>query len=388
MIRSLADLTVVTEYPPAPVYGCEKPEISEGAASHVGSVYSNGYLNDFGIAGSNAASACHDLTFSYVRFTGYAGTGYGGPTTTGMKITGPDQNDIHDITFDHCIFATCSGASAQANAFHAICSYGRIYNIAFENCWFEPYSRIGVEVNGRGGWWHDFSFDHCTFEGGLGEILSFDMFPTVDGSGSVYGVTIDGIVRGVEGLSVTNCLLEGNGAPEVSGYTMPLSGSPGSWRMGMEFGCVYPYASDNTVGRSTFSNNKVGRCYSAWYQTNYSGASYMTFENNVFDDSYNPHGCTVRAGTAISGVSASHCTFTGNDYILGNHSTVFVGGYSGTANTYSGERWTKSGTISASFPFTNSSYEDCHFTAGNLATITESSTRDVDCIGYTGGTLV
>lgn len=366
MIRSFANLAVVPT--PPPTYGCLKPTTTST-------------LNNFRITGG-----AHDLTYSYVKFTGDV-TGVGSHATTGMLISASYPGDIHDITFDHCVFASDTYAGGQSNAFHAIFTQNVIYNITFSNCWFEPYSRFGFEWNGRGGWSHDITIDHCTFEGGLGEVLSFDMSPNNATPNSPYGVNVAGVVRGVEGLHITNNLIEGTGTPNVGGFTYPLT-SATSGRMGLEFGCVYPYSANNAVGRSEFSGNKVGRCYSAWYQTNYSGASYMTFEDNVFDDTYNPHGCTVRASTAFSGVSASHCAFTGNTYVLGNHSTVFVSGYSGTANSYSGEDWTKSGSITASFPFTSSTYEACHFHAGNSATIATGSTRDAACVGFTGGTLV
>lgn len=373
----MALYTLYNEYQSPPsedtqFYGCAKPTTTST-------------LTNFGISGS-----LHDVTYSYVTFTGNAGSGYGSKTTTGMKLS---SGSIYNIVYDHCVFATSTGSGGQANAFHAICSGGVIYNVTFTNCWFEPYSRFGVELNGRGGWMHDFTFDHCTFEAGLGEALSVDMSfgNYTPGTGDTpYGVTVGGVVRGFEGLSVTNCLFEGTGVPSVSDYTNPL-GTETSGRMGLEFGCVYPYASDNAVGRSEFSRNKVGRCYSAWYQTNYSGASYMTFTDNVFDDSYNDHACPSLAGTAISGQSVSHCTFTGNTYRLGtSHSTIFVSGYDGTANAYSGDRWySDRSALTANFAFTDSTYEDCDFYLPSSVTLASGSTYDAACYfknGHTGGT--
>lgn len=399
MIRGLASMTLTEG---SPVYGCTRPTPPATPLScsetETNETFENGTITDLRLRGG-----AHDLTFKNVCFANDV------LSSTVLMTVGPTSYDanIYNISFENCVFETHAGQGDNFHMLNYSTSGKVVYNLTFSYCWFEPNSRMSLEMNGRGGWWHDVTIDHCTFEGGLGEIISADMFPTGDGSGSVYGVTVGGVVRGVESLVVTNNLIYGTGTPSVNGYTQPApeGSSFYSWRKGIELGCVYPYASNNTVGRSTFSSNKVGRCLDSFYQTNYSGASYMTFANNVFDHTYYPHGCPDRvddlgasAHAAFAGISASNFAFTGNEYTLGSpHNALFVTGYSGTDNAYSGERYTTSrGSISANFNvITNSTFEDCDFGTPeesnwpSVVYLGSGCTYDTDCYfksGRSGGT--
>ena len=171
-------------------------------------------------------------------------------------------------------------------------------------------------------------------------------------------------MRGVEGLHITNNDLRGTG--------VTVDGVAPEWLIGIEFGCVYPYASDNTVGRSSFTGNRIARCPAQWAQWNYSGASYMTISDNIFDWDYNPAGLsdpsTLYHGTRFGGASISDSTFSGNTYVLDhsgqdNHPWHLMEDFAGDGNTFTDEHWTKSaGSIAlVNFPFTDSVYTGCHF---------------------------
>lgn len=371
--------TIYNEYqsPPSPntqSYGCTKPKTTST-------------IVDLRINGG-----VHDVTYSNVRFEANDNT-----STVLMRITSGTDADIYNVTFDHCVFATMTPLR-QGDNFHML-NYSLtgkvIHHITFTNCWFEPSSRMALELNGRGGWWHDVTIDHCTFEGGLGEVISADMSPGNYTPTAPWGVSVSGTVRGVEGLVVTNNLIEGTGAPSVNGYTQPDPSKFYGWRKAVELGCVYPYAEDDAIGRSIFAHNKVGRCLDASYQTNYSGASYVSFTDNVFDHSYNPHDCPEASGRyfpIVGGVSASHFTFARNEYRLGApHSSIYVAGYSGTTNSYSGDRWYSSrASIDANLDvITNSTYADCDFWLPSTVKLGSGCTYDSACYfhsGRSGGT--
>lgn len=363
-----------------PEYGCDKPVTTST-------------LENFAIYGGQGSES-HDMTFSRVRFVGDV-TGVGSHATTGMLVSDSHPGEIHDIVYDRCVFATDLYPSAPSNAFHMILGSGRIYNILFRDCWFEPYSRLGIELNGRGGWWHDFIFERCTVEAGLGEMFSCDMSPDLNMSSPPHGATVDGVVRGVEGLHVRNCLLEGTGRPSVNGFTEPRPGYPTSWRKGLELASIYPYAKDNTVGRSEFIGNKVGKCYSSWMQTNYGGAAWMTFRDNLWDGTYNPHGCPGKQTRLFDGVSANHCTFEDNVYILPAHALSSVYGDLTETNSRDNvcrrERWSKpSGSLaSAAFPYgLGSVYEDCDYDLPRAIAFSAQATGSgnrFNAYGYTGG---
>ena len=359
---------------PELLYGCVKPTTTST-------------LDNFRIEGGT-----HDVTYSRVRFTGDV-TGVGSHSTTGIRVSSSHPGDVYNITFDRCVFETDDYEGGSSNAFHAILTQNVVHHIVFDHCWFEPASRICFEFNGRGGWWHDVLLDHCTFEASCGQQFSCDMSPGDYTPTSPYGVNVDGVVRGVEGLRITNCLFEGTGAT-VAGF------EPGSYKMGLEFGCVYPYASDESIGRSVFLNNKVGRCLSAWLNFSYKakGQRYMTFQNNLFDYAYNPHGSAASNDAPwSSGANLNYCSFIGNKWVLGtanNQPWDFVasGSPAGGHNTFVDEHWTKpSGTIggACAMPFTDSTYTRCRFELPKAVTFPESATG-TDCYfanGSSGGSF-
>lgn len=363
---------------PEPTYGCRKPTTTSTLTNHI--IY----------------GGTHDVVYSGVRFEGNANVS--GKETVAMWLgrSGTPDADIYNVVFEDCVFATCSYASSgPANAFHMwnTSTTGKtIHDVTFTRCWFEPQTRMQVELNGRGGWWHDFTFQDCTFEGSCAQQFSCDMAPTNATPTSPYGVTVGGVVRGVEGLLIDGCLFEGSGAT-VEGI------EPSSWLMGLEFGCVYPYASDTDVGRSVFSNNKVGRCGSSWLNFSYTtkGCHYMTFQDNVFDFSYNDHGADAHNSSPwSSAANLNYCTFDGNTWTLGtanNQPYYMVSGGTtaqGGHDTFVGETWTKpSGTIGSwvDFPFTDSDYTDCVFHLPKAVAFAASATGSGNTFdnGYTGG---
>ena len=138
--------------------------------------------------------------------------------------------------------------------------------------------------------------------------------------------------------------------------------------MGIELGCVYPYAADTSVGRSEFSGNRVGRCASAWLNFSHAGARGMTFADNRFDWYYNPGGVAGRPRDwAWSGRTLSDCRFINNTYVLPDgrdRPWELMGVDKGSNDTFSGETWKKaSGTMGGGFnlDFTDSTYTDCRF---------------------------
>jgi hypothetical protein len=352
---------------PTPTYGCTKPVTTS-------------VLRNFAVA-----PGTHDVTYSYVRFEGYTGPGTpagAGSTACVRMQTAAPGTSIYNVTFDHCVFAT-PPAGVTSNGVH-IWSYrgSTVYNITFRDCWFEPQSRMGIEINGRGGWWHDVTIDHCTFEPLCGEILSFDMSPDGGDPSPPYGINVGGVVRGVEGLQVTNNDLRGTG--------VTVGGIAPRYKMGIELGCVYPYGS---VGASQFSNNKVGRCASSWLNCDYSPASGMTFANNLFDWSYNPGRIAGSHDGPISG-ALNGCEFSHSTWVLGttlNEPYKLVSG-GGDGNAFSGEDWTKpSGSIGggAGMPFTNSTYASCHFHLHDPVIFPDSASG-TGCVfdgGHSGGTF-
>jgi len=301
---------------------------------------------------------------------------------------GAQQSPCYNITFDHCVFATLP-SGVNGNAFH-MWNYNAsspIHHITFKECWFEPQPRMVIELNGRGGWWHDVVIDHCTFEPGGGQMISADMSPDGNDPSSPHGINIGGVVRGVEGLVVTNNDFQGTG--------VTVNGIAPVYKTGFEFGCVYPYAPDTSVGRSCFTGNRVARCASAWFNCDYSGATYMTFADNVFDWSYNPAGIAGSHDAAFTGSDMSHCTFTNNTWVLGtllNEPWHLLGDQlEGSNLTFVRESWSKpSGNMSlASFPFTHSSYTDCRFHLPVAVSFPASATG-TGCVfdkGHTGGTF-
>ena len=329
----------------------------------------------------------HDVTYSYVRFEGYTVWGAGACVTMRTAPSTPGTS-IYNITFDHCVFAQ-SPAGVASNAVH-IFSYpgSTIYNITFRNCWFEPQSRMGIECNGFGGWWHDITVDHCTFEPSGSQMLSFSMGHDA-GSEPPWGVEVEGVWRGVESLHITNNDLRGTG--------VTVGGVDPVWEMGVELAAVYPYSPDPSVGRSEFSNNRVGRCASSWLNCDYTPTTGVTFANNLFDFSYNPGGITGSVDAPING-SLNDCVFTGNTWVLGTAnnypwaltSSPQSGGF-GTNNVFTSEDWIKpGGTMNlANMPWADSEYYDCHFHLPRSVTFPASATG-TGCVfdsGHSGGTF-
>jgi hypothetical protein len=329
----------------------------------------------------------HDVTYSQVRFEGYTGSESADWTCVGMAAIG-SAGSISNITFERCVFATVP-AGVFGNAFHMwnTSTVGStISNITFRDCWFEPQPRMQIEMNGFGGWWHDVTIDHCTFEPGGGEMVSVSMSPVDGAIPAPYGVTVGGVVRGVEGLRITGNDFRGTG--------VTVNGFAPKWEFGFEFACVFPYARDKSIGRSEFSGNRVGRCGTAWYNFSYGGARGMTFADNVFDWNYNPAGT---AGTPTdwfwSGTTLSDCRFTNNTYILpagDNKPWQLMGITTGNNNTFSAERWTKpSGTMGGgcNFDFADSTYTDCDFQL-SVPVRFPASASGTGCVfqsGHTGG---
>jgi hypothetical protein len=328
------------------------------------------------------------VTYSQVRFEGYTGSASADWTVVGMASIGSAAS-ISNITFERCVFATLP-AGVFGDAFHMwnTSTVGStISNITFRDCWFEPQPRMAIEMNGRGGWWHDVTIDHCTFEAGGGQMLSFDMSPVSGDPVAPWGVKVDGVVRGVEGLHITNNDFRGTGVT-VNGFTP-------RYTMGFEFGCVYPYAKDPSIGRSEFTGNRVARCASAWFQCNRNGARGMTFADNLFDYGYNPGGIPAHENAAWSGTFINGCTFRDNTYVLSTGDDqpgdLVVSALAGSGNTFSGEHWTKpAGRMAdAKFPFTNSTYTDCHFHLPVSVTF-PASASGTGCVfdkGRTGGSF-
>lgn len=374
---------------PQPTYGCgEKPSTDET-------------LYDTRIGG---ASDTHDVTYTLKRFEGCGWTGDDSSfdATVCLLIRDSSYNsNIYNITFDRCVFATCD-SSVISNAVHMLnlSTTGKtIYNITFSYCWFEPWSRFGLEWNGRAGWWHDLTIDHCTFEHGGGGALSFDMSPIDGDPQSPWGITVGGVVRGVEGLHVTHNLIGGSGAV-VNGFT------PTTLLTGLELSCIYPYCPDHTVAspntytpdndqlaatRSEFSNNRIGRNKGSWLQFNRNGSYYLTFANNHFDNTYNPGEITEQAEYfANTSAHCNHCDFSDNHYTLGENNArpgyIYVSA-DGSDNTFLREHWVKdTGTMtSATFPFTDSSFTDCIFDFPVSVTLASSST-DSGCTFTSGHT--
>ena len=363
------------------IYGCTKPVTTRT------------------VRGLYIRGGTHDVTYSHVTFAGHSGSSPDSWTCVGIDLNGR-QGSIRNITFDHCVFSTLpAGYDGDGVHMWNTSTTGKtITHITFRNCWFEPQPRMVIEMNGRGGWWHDVTIDHCTVEPGGGEMLSFDMANSAGRMAEPYGVTVDGVARGVEGLHITDNDFRGTGVT-VNGYTS-------SYTMGFEFSCIYPDASDPSVGRSYFTGNRVGRCDSSWFQCNRNGAEGMTFADNVFNSGYNPGGVAANASPAWSGTYINHCTFTNNTYIL-DHSGVddhpwelMLSGLSGDGNTFSCEQWTKTaGSIGlVDFPFTNSTYTDCQFhlpashgtESGRTSARFPASASGTGCVfdhGHTGGTF-
>jgi hypothetical protein len=305
----------------------------------------------------------HDVTYSHVRFEGRTGSSPSSWTVVRIGVGSSSAGSISNITFDHCVFATLPrGVFGNAVHMWSTSTTGKtIRNITFKHCWFEPQPRMVIEMNGRGGWWHDVTIDHCTFEAGGGQMLSFDMSPVSGDPVAPWGVKVDGVVRGVEGLHITNNDFRGTGVT-VNGFTP-------RYTMGFEFGCVYPYAKDPSIGRSEFTGNRVARCASAWFQCNRNGARGMTFADNLFDYGYNPGGIPGSSSAVWAGTSINDCTFVNNTYVLdgsgleGRPWDLLSDGLAGRGNTFAWEDWTKpAGRMASSeFPFTNATYTDCHF---------------------------
>jgi hypothetical protein len=365
---------VDAEAPPE-TYGCVKP--AEELLTEV---------EDFRIEGGT-----HDQTYSYKRFTGQ-GTSSSGGATVAIVSSAAYPGDIYNITFDHCVFSTPEG---NGNCLHAwALNVGDvIYNITFDHCWFEPAPRMALESNGRGGWLHDWTVNHCMFEHGGGQMLSFDMSPGNYDPVAPWGPEIGGVVRGWEGLEITNNDFQGTGVI-VNGY------SP-SYVMGLEFGCVFPFASDLDVGRSVFSGNRIGRCQSAWMQCNRSGAAYMTFADNLWDQAYNAGGIASDGPQygVIAGTFYDHCVWSDNVYNLGavtlRPQELYVqSSVTGADNELLREHWTKAGGTMANpvhGTFEDSYYEDCEYHIPRSFAFNTGCTYNSGCVfdsGHTGGTEV
>ena len=67
-----------------------------------------------------------------------------------------------------------------------------------------------------------------------------------------YGVTVGGVVRGVEGLHITGNDFRGTG--------VTVNGFAPKWDVRLRVRLRLPYAQDKSIGRSEFSGNRVGRC--------------------------------------------------------------------------------------------------------------------------------
>lgn len=311
----------------------------------------------------------HDVTYSYKRFEGL---GAWSVATVTMVVRAdnsaapPTGNPITNITFDHCVFGT-PPSGYNANTFYAqnLSTIGSVISgITFDHCWFEPAPRMQLEINGRGGWWHDVTLNHCTFEPSVSQHLSFDMSPDSSDPSYPFGVTVSGTVRGVENLTVQYCDFQGTGAT-VNGY------EPGSYKMAAEFRDVYAYTVDGTGG-SKVIGNRFGRGASAWLNIGSDvneGIIYtrdMLFQNNLFDWTYNPGSITYTNHDAPWSNKIADSIFRGNTYVLGtdtNEPYEFVGA-TGYGCTFENEHWTKSaGTIGSTCAmyFTDSVFNGCHF---------------------------
>jgi len=374
--------------------GCTKPTIAETAltfttASSV--TYSDGVIDD-----CDFTEGQHDITFDHVKFTGYSGTNEGS-----WAVVRALSGGVYNIAFESCIFATLpEGVRGNAVHFWTWDADDNFYNITFHNCWFEPQPRMQIELNGFGGWWHDVTIDHCTFEPCGGEILSLCVTNDDGETSAPYAPTVDGVVRGVENVVVTNNDLQGSGAT-VNGFA-PV------YLQGIELASVWK----NTVtglGASTISRNKIGRCGSYWLNGASGGFRDMTFEDNVFDYTYNEADAGTRATQTFiqSNIACADNTFRNNTWVATDVVAAwytlfyFVPGCDLSGNTFEGEDWTHGdGTLStADWEFTDSDYTNCHFHisrtyAGTSPTevqlpvaIPESCTGSGNVFdnGYTGG---
>ncbi len=262
-----------------------------------------------------------------------------------------------------------------------------ISNITFRDCWFEPQPRMVIEMNGRGGWWHDVTIDHCTFEAGGGQMLSFDMSPVDSDPVAPWGINVGGVVRGVEGLHITDNDFRGTG--------VTVNGFAPRYTMGLEFGCVYPYAKDASIGRSRV-HRQPGRALRL-------GLVPVQPQRRPGHDLRRQ---PLRLGLQPRAASPSRLRR------LGRHlhqrlqrsrttptswarATACRGASrppcAGSGNTFAGEHWTKPAGKMADcvLPFTNSTYTDCHFHLPVPVRFpaSASGTGYVFDNGHTGGTF-
>ena len=214
-----------------------------------------------------------------------------------------------------------------------------------------------IEMNGRGGWYHDITIDHCTFEPCGGEILSFDITPRA-ASGSTVGATVGGAVRVVEGLHITNNDFQGTGV-SMYGFT-PQYG------MGFEFGNVHPLP---RIPRS------AGRTSPATGSAAVLGVGPVEPQRCQLHDlrgqrlrlGLQPRRrlrrtATLPGAAPTSTTPSSRTTLTSSLGVTTCSGDPAIRDRSG--NTFSSEDWTKgAGRMGGlhDFPFANSTYADCHF---------------------------
>ena len=355
-------------------YGCSKPQTTSTLTN---------YAVPYGT---------HDATYSQVRFEGNTGEDAGSWAVLRLMLMGAPGVDTYNITFDRCVFATCP-AGIEGNGVHGwnFASDGStIHHITFDHCWFEPQPRMQLEMNGRGGWFHDLTAHRCTFEPSNGQLFSVDMSATGGDPASPYGISVDGVVRGVEGVTLTENDFQGTGAV-VNGFD--------NWTArAIELRCVRPSSIDGSGG-TVMRGNRVGRCRSGWFNLNASSGTYgLTVENNLFDTAYNPAGlayAVTHDSPWAGGVSDS--TFSDNVYVLGsggNEPWDFMPSaqVSGDGNTFAREHWTKPGGGIGGvceMPFTDSTYTGCHFHLPKAVTFAADAAGS-GCVfdnGYVNGTF-
>lgn len=364
-------------------YGCEKPTTTKTLNNHV------------------ISAGTHDVTYSYVRFTGYSGSRADDQAVVQMNMW--SGAPIYNITFDHCVFETMP-APGIGNAFHSwnnnVNDDVGLHHITFSHCWFEPQPRMHIEMNCFGGWQHHVTIDHCTFEPCVGEALSLcvvnESFLTNGGKFEDPWVpSINGVYRGFEDLAITNNDIRGTGIPDAN---FPDRTITEHWFQGVELAGVWDWRSEGK-GASTFANNRIGRCRGVWLNCAAGGVKGMTFENNVFDDSYNLSG-TDNYGAAIlaCGTYLEGCTFRDNTWILCNEvgkpdQMFYNEGIARTNLTFIREHYVKTaGSFHYGGPwwyFTDSTYTDCHFQLPQIVYFPESASG-TGCVfdnGHTGGTF-
>jgi hypothetical protein len=332
-------------------YGCRKPATTST------------------ISNLRLTAGAHDLVYDHVRFTGYSGHGEGDWSTVAISASG---GAVHDVTFRDCVFST---PPVAGNTFHMWAfSGGTIYNIRFENCYFEHAPRMAIEMNGRAGWWHDVWIEGCTLEACGGELISADMSPVNDDPTSPYGASVNGVVRGVEGLHIVGNDLQGTGWGPAARYTQAL-----------ELVNLRPYSGQ---GYSEVVGNRVGRA-ACWFNDSYDGNVGLLIADNLFDETYDPSGSAETPHEPFQG-DMSKATIRNNTFIM----TGFKGlhwGASGSGNRFTGNvfRSSTSLTYNAAMPWASTEYTNNRFELPSSIAFASGATGSGNYFqsGHSGGSF-